>query len=112
MAGFVCPNCKGESTIFPATSGGAAKMAVEMGVPYLGKIPLDPRIAQVFFDLGLIVVVWCGVAWYGGVVVARDRAGILDLGLGFDQLARISQRRAVPHATCALLFLGPAVIVF
>lgn len=46
MSGFVCPNCKGESTIFPATSGGAAKMALEMAVPYLGKIPLDPRIAQ------------------------------------------------------------------
>ncbi|RUS20124.1 hypothetical protein BC937DRAFT_86312 [Endogone sp. FLAS-F59071] len=46
MSGFVCPNCKGESIIFPATTGGAVKMADEMNVPFLGKIPLDPRLGR------------------------------------------------------------------
>jgi Mrp family chromosome partitioning ATPase len=46
MSGFVCPNCKGESTIFPPTTGGAEKMAKEMDVKFLGRIPLDPRIAK------------------------------------------------------------------
>eukprot|EP00731_Ephydatia_muelleri_P029294 Em0020g938a len=46
MSGFVCPNCKKESQIFPPTTGGAEKMATEMNVPFLGKLPLDPRIGK------------------------------------------------------------------
>ncbi|KAL1922019.1 uncharacterized protein VTP21DRAFT_10661 [Calcarisporiella thermophila] len=46
MRGFVCPGCKKESQIFLPTTGGAVKMASDMGVPYLGAIPLDPRIAK------------------------------------------------------------------
>ncbi|XP_032242691.2 cytosolic Fe-S cluster assembly factor NUBP1 homolog isoform X2 [Nematostella vectensis] len=46
MSVFVCPNCKKESQIFPPTTGGAEKMAVEMKVPFLGRIPLDPRIGR------------------------------------------------------------------
>lgn len=46
MSGFVCRNCTRESQIFPAKSGGAEVMAKEMSVPLLGRLPLDPRIAQ------------------------------------------------------------------
>eukprot|EP00047_Mylnosiga_fluctuans_P019256 m.80634 g.80634 ORF g.80634 m.80634 type:complete len:321 (+) comp8050_c0_seq1:37-999(+) len=46
MSGFVCPSCKTESKIFPPTTGGAAAMAHEMGVPFLGALPLDPRIGK------------------------------------------------------------------
>lgn len=46
MSGFVCPNCKKESQIFPPTTGGAEKMAADMNVPFLGKLPLDPRIGK------------------------------------------------------------------
>lgn len=46
MSGFVCPNCKGESQIFAATTGGADAMAKELGLEVLGKIPLDPRIGK------------------------------------------------------------------
>jgi len=46
MSGFVCPKCKTETKIFPPTTGGAEKMAQEMGVPFLGRIPIDPRIAR------------------------------------------------------------------
>ncbi|KAG2218608.1 hypothetical protein INT45_013916 [Circinella minor] len=46
MSGFVCPNCHGESVIFPPTSGGAEKLAKELNIELLGKIPLDPRIAK------------------------------------------------------------------
>ena len=46
MAGFVCPNCKGESQIFRPTTGGAARLAKEMGVELLGSVPLDPRIGK------------------------------------------------------------------
>ena len=73
MSGFVCPGCKvcvalsggggrvliraqGESQIFKPTTGGAKALAEEMGVPFLGAVPLDPRIGlacdygESFFD--------------------------------------------------------------
>lgn len=46
MNGFICPNCKGESIIFAATTGGAKKMAEDVEIPFLGSIPLDPRIGK------------------------------------------------------------------
>jgi len=42
MSGFICPNCKCESLIFPPTSGGALAMCEEYQTELLGKIPLDP----------------------------------------------------------------------
>lgn len=56
MSGFVCPSCKHESQIFRASTGGGERLAAEMGVPYLGAVPLDPRIGMAcdfgesFFD--------------------------------------------------------------
>ncbi|THH18056.1 hypothetical protein EW146_g2856 [Bondarzewia mesenterica] len=46
MAGFVCPGCKMESQIFKPTTGGAKKLAQDMGVEMLGSVPLDPRIGK------------------------------------------------------------------
>ncbi len=42
MSGFVCPNCGQKVDIFK--TGGGEKAAEELGVPFLGRIPLDPRI--------------------------------------------------------------------
>ncbi|CDH50360.1 p-loop containing nucleoside triphosphatehydrolase protein [Lichtheimia corymbifera JMRC:FSU:9682] len=52
MSGFVCPNCHGESMIFPPSTGGAEALAKETGIELLGRIPLDPRIAK-SCDMGL-----------------------------------------------------------
>ncbi|KAK9459528.1 P-loop containing nucleoside triphosphate hydrolase protein [Lipomyces oligophaga] len=46
MAGFVCPNCKHESQIFAATTGGGKKLAQDVDIPYLGSVPLDPRLGR------------------------------------------------------------------
>ena len=46
MAGFVCPNCHGESVIFAPNTGGALKMCEELNLNFLGSLPLDPRIAM------------------------------------------------------------------
>jgi Mrp family chromosome partitioning ATPase len=46
MAGFVCPKCTNESQIFRATNGGARKLCADNGIPFLGSVPLDPRIGQ------------------------------------------------------------------
>jgi ATP-binding protein involved in chromosome partitioning len=43
MSGFVCPHCGRTTEIF--LSGGAERMAREMSVPFLGRIPIDPGIA-------------------------------------------------------------------
>lgn len=44
MSGFICPHCGERTDIFK--SGGGEKMAEEMGVPFLGKIPLDPKVVE------------------------------------------------------------------
>ena len=51
MSGFVCPKCTTKTMIFAPNSGGAEKMAREMNVPFLGAVPIDPRIAKTC-DLG------------------------------------------------------------
>lgn len=42
MSGFVCPHCGQKTEIFQ--SGGGKKMAEEAGVPFLGSIPIDPKV--------------------------------------------------------------------
>ena len=44
MAGLVCPHC-GE-TIDLFGQGGGERMSEEMGVPFLGRIPIDPAIVK------------------------------------------------------------------
>lgn len=46
MKGFVCPKCSTKSDIFPATTGGATAMCKEMGIDFIGELPLDPQIAR------------------------------------------------------------------
>ena len=46
MSSFVCPSCTHRSQIFRATTGGARKLAKETGIPFLGAVPLDPRIGM------------------------------------------------------------------
>lgn len=44
MSGFVCPKCGEVTDIFK--SGGGERMAKEFGVPFLGKIPIDPALGN------------------------------------------------------------------
>jgi Mrp family chromosome partitioning ATPase len=43
MAGFVCPHCAECTFIF--STGGGEKLAAAQGVPFLGRVPLDPTLA-------------------------------------------------------------------
>ncbi len=54
MSGFVCPKCTKESMIFAPSAGGAKKMCQDMNVPFLGSIPLDPRIGKRYVFLIVI----------------------------------------------------------
>ncbi len=42
MSGLACPHCGGVIDLFK--TGGGAKAAIELGVPFLGAIPIDPQI--------------------------------------------------------------------
>jgi len=44
MSGLTCPHCNKQINLFK--EGGGERMAKEMGVPFLGRIPLDPRIVE------------------------------------------------------------------
>jgi Mrp family chromosome partitioning ATPase/predicted Fe-Mo cluster-binding NifX family protein len=44
MSGFVCPHCQKAVDIFSA--GGGQILASETGVPFLGRIPLDPEMVR------------------------------------------------------------------
>ncbi len=44
MSTFICPNCGHESHIFG--HGGARDTAMRLGIPFLGEIPLVPRIRE------------------------------------------------------------------
>jgi len=53
MSGFVCPKCNEVTYIF--RKGGGERTAREMGVPFLGSVPLDPRMVEAG-DLGTPLV--------------------------------------------------------
>lgn len=42
MSGYVCPQCGNHADLFGA--GGGESLSQEMSVPFLGRIPIDPRI--------------------------------------------------------------------
>jgi ATP-binding protein involved in chromosome partitioning len=44
MSGFICPHCGEPTPLFKV--GGGENAAREMGVPFLGKIPIDPEIVE------------------------------------------------------------------
>lgn len=56
MAGLTCPHCGKDVEVFKI--GGGERAAIEMGVPFLGRIPIDPRIA-VQADSGEPYIVAC-----------------------------------------------------
>ncbi len=44
MSGFICPTCSTETQIFK--TGGGQRVAEKHSVPFLGRIPIDPRICE------------------------------------------------------------------
>ena len=49
MSGFICPHCKREIDLFGI--GGGEKAASDLGVPFLGRIPVEPEMVK-FGDSG------------------------------------------------------------
>lgn len=53
MSGFICPHCNKETAIF--STGGGMKMADELGIPFLGSIPIDPQFV-IHSDKGNVMI--------------------------------------------------------
>lgn len=54
MSGFICPQCKEEILIFG--KGNGEKMAEEMDIPFLGRLPIDVETASAS-DIGTPIVI-------------------------------------------------------
>jgi len=48
MSGFACPKCGEVTPMF--RSGGDKRIAEDMGVPFLGSMPMDPKITEACDD--------------------------------------------------------------
>jgi len=46
MSVFVCCNCQHSSELFPKTSGGGEALAKEYNIPFLGRLPMDPKLTK------------------------------------------------------------------
>ncbi|MDR0778577.1 MAG: Mrp/NBP35 family ATP-binding protein, partial [Methanomassiliicoccaceae archaeon] len=53
MSGFICPHCGERSDIFK--TGGGERTATEMGIQFLGRVPIEPGIV-VSGDAGVPIV--------------------------------------------------------
>jgi ATP-binding protein involved in chromosome partitioning len=82
MGAFICPNCGHATDIFGA--GGGARMAQRLGVPFLGSVPIDPRV-RVGGDTGkpIVVIDPEGPAGKALYQISRDvaaRVSVINLG--------------------------------
>jgi Mrp family chromosome partitioning ATPase len=91
MSGFVCPHCGETTDVF--LRGGAEAMADDAGVPFLGRIPMDPS------------VVVAGERGIPHVEAFRDSATAVAFSSAIRPLLTLTERpapaRAVPVAAGA-----------
>lgn len=50
MSGYICPHCSECSNIF--SSGGAEQLAKSHDLPFLGKLPICPKVARLLEGKG------------------------------------------------------------
>jgi ATP-binding protein involved in chromosome partitioning len=76
MSYYVCPSCGHHDEIF--SRGGGKKLAAEMGVPFIGEIPIDVKV-RMGGDVGLPVVVGAPESEHARIFmdIAARVAGIL-----------------------------------
>lgn len=46
MSGFICPSCSTCTDVFSPSTGGAKKMCEDLGIPFLGSLPLTGTVAK------------------------------------------------------------------
>lgn len=85
MAGIVCPHCKKDIEVFKI--GGGEKAAEQMGVPFLGRVPMDPAIAAKCDSGEPFVIAYPDSP---AAAVFRDIAGKCEKFLGSNVVAALS----------------------
>jgi ATP-binding protein involved in chromosome partitioning len=96
MSGFACPRCGEVTPIF--RSGGGRQIADDMRVPFLGSIPVDPKIAEAC-DSGQAFVRRYAASPTATVMRAHPTGG--RLGKNGSHVNGPGRQRAHPHS------LGP-----
>lgn len=91
MSGFVCPDCNKTVDIFK--SGGGEKMAQDMGIPFLGKIPIDPNIVEAG-DSGKPFVYF-----YGETTTAKIMEKIIEEIIG-KITQKVAEKREKKNEVC------------
>jgi Mrp family chromosome partitioning ATPase len=91
MSGLVCPHCRKVVEIFK--TGGGARTAADFSIPFLGSIPLDPR------------VVVGGDAGQPYLVSQQESPAVKAFGALIDQVekglaGRVSLQTVAPAAGC------------
>jgi len=84
MSGFVCPGCGLLTEVFGAGAG--ERMAASMGVPFLGRVPIHPRISSAC-DAGR------------GLVAAADQVVVEAFERVAAPVVRLAGRREADGAT-------------
>jgi ATP-binding protein involved in chromosome partitioning len=75
MSGYVCPGCGARTDVFGA--GGGEEMARDMGVPFLGAVPMDARLVPAS-DVGLLAEYLLSDA-PGAQAISSIVEGLVDL---------------------------------
>src|SRR5262249_3481166 len=88
MSYFICPHCNERTEIF--RHGGGRRAAEELHVPFLGEVPLDPRVA-VGGDEGRPIMVDCPESPVGHAYGALA-------GQVAAELSKLSEEAKLPHA--------------
>ena len=83
MSVFACPECGHHEHIF--RSGGGRRTADELGVPLLGDVPIDPRIAE------------CGDAGTPAAMQYPDSDIAAAFGNIADKVAQTLEANAAPE---------------
>lgn len=102
MSGFTCPSCGDVTHIFH--QGGGEAIATELGVPFLGKVPLDPAIVDSGDD-GLPLVLGRpdspAAQAYADIAIALmgGQAGNDGVALPFDWNVATDAGKPVPVST-------------
>lgn len=87
MSGFVCPTCGSLHNIFK--SGGGERTALDWGVPFLGKIPLDSAVAEAS-DCGRSLETVTGPAGFFADIVRNIQINLQDKKGDEDTAMRVA----------------------
>lgn len=79
MSGFICPHCRAKIDLFK--TGGGERTAIQMKVPFLGRIPFDIRVVEAT-DKGL-------------PYLANDKNS--EAGKAFDEMVKKVIERTLPR---------------